>query len=213
MPRMDPRDLIEAFGTLGILLIVFAESGILAGFFLPGDSLLFTAGLLAAQGHLNLAALAIGCPLAAIAGDQVGYVFGNRVGPALFRRPDSRFFKRRHLERARDYFNRYGARTVILARFIPVVRTFTPVLAGVVEMPYRTFVTCNVIGGVLWGAGVVMAGWALGQAVPHGDKWLLPIVGLVVAVSFIPVIREVLKLRREGKADRLVEAQRVEGDQ
>ena len=86
-------------------------------------------------------------------------------------------------------------------------------LAGVVEMPYRTFVTCNVVGGILWGAGVVMAGWALGQAVPHGDKWLLPIVGLVVAVSFIPVVREVLKLRREGKADRLVEAQQVEGEQ
>lgn len=200
---MDPRDLIEAFGTVGILIIVFAESGILAGFFLPGDSLLFTAGLLAAQGHLNLAALAIGCPLAAIAGDQVGYAFGHRVGPALFRRPDSRFFRRRHLERARDYFNRYGARTVILARFIPVVRTFTPVLAGVVEMPYRTFVTCNVVGGLLWGAGVVLAGWALGQAVPHGDQWLLPIVGLVIVVSFIPVAREMLKLRRQAAADRV----------
>jgi membrane-associated protein len=210
---MHPRDLIEAFGTIGILAIVFAESGILAGFFLPGDSLLFTAGLLASEGHLNIAALAIGCPLAAIAGDQVGYVFGNRVGPALFRRPDSRFFKRRHLERARDYFERYGARTVILARFVPVVRTFTPVLAGVVEMPYRTFVSCNIVGGVLWGAGVVLAGWALGQAVPDGEKWLLPVVAVVFAVSFIPVVREVLKLRREGKADRLVEAQQVEGDQ
>ncbi len=210
---MSPRDLIEAFGTIGILLIVFAESGILAGFFLPGDSLLFTAGLLASEGHLNIAALAIGCPLAAIAGDQVGYIFGNRVGPALFRRPDSRFFKRRHLERARDYFHRYGPRTVILARFIPVVRTFTPVLAGVVEMPYRKFVVCNVIGGIIWGAGVVLGGWALGQAMPHGDKWLLPVVGLVIVVSFIPVVREMLKLRRESAADRLVEAQQVEGDQ
>ncbi len=210
---MSPRDLIEAFGTIGILVIVFAESGILAGFFLPGDSLLFTAGLLASEGHLSIAALAIGCPLAAIAGDQVGYVFGNRVGPALFRRPDSRFFKRRHLERARDYFQRYGPRTVILARFIPVVRTFTPVLAGVVEMPYRSFVVCNVIGGILWGAGVVLGGWALGQAMPHGDKWLLPVVGLVIVVSFIPVVREMLKLRRESAADRLVEAQQVEGDQ
>ena len=210
---MDPRHLIEAFGTIGILVIVFAESGILAGFFLPGDSLLFTAGLLASQGHLNLAALAIGCPLAAIAGDQVGYVFGNHVGPALFRRPDSRFFKRRHLERARSYFERYGARTVIFARFIPVVRTFTPVLAGVVEMPYRTFVTCNVVGGIVWGSGVVLLGWGLGRAVPEGEKWLLPIVALVVVVSFIPVVREMLKLRREGSADRLVEAQRLEGNQ
>ncbi|HWC10998.1 MAG TPA: DedA family protein [Acidimicrobiales bacterium] len=210
---MDPRPLIEAFGTIGILVIVFAESGILAGFFLPGDSLLFTAGLLASQGHLNLAALAIGCPLAAIAGDQVGYVFGNRVGPALFRRPDSRFFKRRHLERARGYFNRYGARTVIVARFIPVVRTFTPVLAGVVEMPYRTFVTCNVIGGIVWGSGVVLLGWGLGQAVPEGEKWLLPVVAVVIFVSFIPVAREMLKLRREGAADRLVEAHQLEGDQ
>ena len=213
MPRMDPRDLIEAFGTIGILVIVFAESGILAGFFLPGDSLLFTAGLLASEGHLNLAVLAVGVPLAAIAGDQIGYAFGHRVGPALFRRPDARFFKRRHLHKAQEYFERYGSRTVILARFIPVVRTFTPVLAGVANMPYRTFVTCNVIGGLVWGLGVLLAGWALGQAVPDSERWLTPIVLLIVAVSFIPVIKEARKLRREGKANRLVEAQQVEGDQ
>ncbi len=210
---MDPRNLIEAFGTVGILAIVFAESGILAGFFLPGDSLLFTAGLLASEGHLNIAVLAIGCPLAAIAGDQVGYAFGRRVGPALYRRPDSRFFRRRHLDKARDYFDRFGVRTVILARFIPFVRTFTPVLAGVTQMQYRKFVSCNVIGGIAWGAGVVLAGWALGEAVPDGEKWLLPAVALVFAVSFIPVIRELLKLRRESPADGLVEAQQVEGDQ
>jgi membrane-associated protein len=210
---MDPRDLIEAFGTVGILVIVFAESGILAGFFLPGDSLLFTAGLLASEGHLNLAVLAVGIPLAAIAGDQIGYAFGHRVGPALFRRPDARFFKRRHLHKAQEYFERYGSRTVILARFIPVVRTFTPVLAGVAKMPYRMFVTCNVIGGLVWGLGVLLAGWALGQAVPDGERWLTPIVVVIIVVSFIPVIREAMKLRREGKADRLVEAQQVEGDQ
>jgi membrane-associated protein len=210
---MDPRHLIEAFGTVGILAIVFAESGILAGFFLPGDSLLFTAGLLASEGHLNIAVLAIGCPLAAIAGDQVGYAFGRRVGPALYRRPDSRFFRRRHLDKARDYFHRFGVRTVILARFIPFVRTFTPVLAGVSEMPYSKFVSCNVIGGVAWGAGVVLAGWGLGQAVPDGEKWLLPAVALVFAISFIPVIRELVKLRRDRAADRLVEARQGEGDQ
>ncbi len=230
---MDPKDLIEAFGTIGILAIVFAESGLLAGFFLPGDSLLFTAGVLASQGHLDLAVLVVGCPVAAVAGDQVGFWFGRRVGPALFRRPDARFFRQRNLTLARDYFARHGPRTVVFARFMPIVRTFAPVVAGVAAMPWRTFVVFNVIGGVVWGAGSVLAGWGLGQ-VGGGEGWLYPVAALIFGLSFVPVIIEVVGLRRAGserpsergagperpsergaggQADGVVEAHGIEGDE
>ena len=194
---MNPKSLIETFGTVGVLAIIFAESGLLVGFFLPGDSLLFTAGLLTSQGTLNLPVIMVGAALAAIAGDQVGYLIGKRAGPALFKRPDSRFFKQKNVERAHAYFEKNGPKTVILARFLPVIRTFTPVVAGVGEMEYRRFVTFNVIGGVLWGAGVTLLGRILGDTVPNIDKWLLPIILVIGAVSFVPVILELLRMRRE----------------
>ncbi len=197
---MDPKTLIETFGTLGLFVIVFAESGLLVGFFLPGDSLLFTAGLLASQGLLNLPLILVGCFVAAVVGDQVGYAFGARVGPALFRRPDSRLFRQSHLEKARRYFEQYGPKTVVLARFIPIVRTFTPVLAGVGQMPYRTFVTFNVVGGLLWAVGVTLLGYALGETIPEIDRYLLPAVALIIAASLVPVARELLRLRRERSA-------------
>jgi membrane-associated protein len=203
---MEPKHLIETFGTIGILVIVFAESGILAGFFLPGDSLLFTAGLLASQGDLNLPVLLIGVPLAAILGDQVGYLFGRRVGPSLFRRPDSKIFRQRHVEVAREYFAEHGSKTIVLARFVPIVRTFAPVIAGVAQMPYRTFVTFNVIGGLLWGLGVTLAGFTLGHVIPHPDRYLYPIIAVIVLVSFIPVIKEWLRVRRERRAALLLDA-------
>ena len=195
---MNPKSLIETFGTIGLIVIVFAESGLLVGFFLPGDSLLFTAGLLASQGHLNLPVILVGCFAGAVAGDQVGYAFGSRVGPALFRRPDSRLFRRSHLERAKKYFDKQGPKTVLLARFIPFVRTFAPVLAGVAEMPYRTFTMFNVVGGLLWAVGVIVAGYVLGSTVPNIDHYLLPAVGVILVVSFVPILREYLKIRREG---------------
>jgi membrane-associated protein len=201
---MEARDLIEAFGTVGILAIVFAESGLLFGFFLPGDSLLLTAGLLAAQGHLSVLPLALGCPVAAVAGDQVGYAIGRRLGPSLFRRPDARFFRRRNLELASEYFARNGARAVVVARFVPVVRTFAPMVAGAAAMPWRTFAAYNVVGGVVWGAGAVTVGWLLGQA-GDGQRWLVPAAGTVFALSFVPVILEVVRLRREVGARRPVE--------
>lgn len=210
---MNPESLIEAFGTLGLFAIVFAESGLLFGFFLPGDSLLFTAGLLASQGTLNLPLIMVGCAAAAIAGDQVGYVIGRRAGPAVFRRPESRFFHKRNVDRAKAYFEKNGPRTIILARFIPVIRTFTPIVAGVGQMNYRKFVTYNVVGGILWGGGVTVAGYLLGETIPDIDKWLLPIIGVIVMVSFVPVILEVLKMRRHGKADRVVVAEQGERDQ
>jgi membrane-associated protein len=199
---MDPESLIETFGTIGLFAIVFAESGLLVGFFLPGDSLLFTAGLLASQGDLNIAVLLVGCPLAAVLGDQVGYLFGRRVGPALFRKPDSRIFRQRHVEVAREYFAEHGSKTIVLARFVPIVRTFAPVIAGVAQMPYRTFVTFNIVGGVLWGFGVTLAGYLLGEVIPDGDRFIYPIIAVIVVLSFVPVIREALRHRREARAER-----------
>ena len=194
---MGAERLIEAFGTAGLFAIVFAESGLLVGFFLPGDSLLFTAGLLASKGILNLPLILVGCFVAAVAGDQVGYVIGRRMGPALFKRPDSRFFHQRNVERARAYFDEHGSKTIVLARFIPIVRTFAPVVAGVGRMDYRRFVTFNILGGLLWAVGVTCLGYVLGESVPDIDKWLLPIILVIGAVSFVPVIREVLKMRRQ----------------
>lgn len=199
---LDPNNLLETFGTIGLIAIVFAESGLLFGFFLPGDSLLFTAGLLASQGKLNLPVILVGCFLAAITGDQVGYAFGNRVGPALFRRPDSRFFKKEYVERAQAYFDKQGPKTIVLARFVPVVRTFAPIVAGIGSMRYRTFVTFNVVGGLLWAVGVILAGFALGETIPDVDKYLLPIILAIMVFSALPVVLEVLKSRREKGADR-----------
>ncbi len=198
---MDPKSLIEAFGTLGIFAIVFAESGLLAGFFLPGDSLLFTAGLLASRGLLNLPVILVGTFVAAVAGDQVGYAIGRRYGPAVFKRPNSRFFHQKNVERARAYFAEHGPKTVVLARFLPVIRTFTPVVAGVGAMEYRTFVRYNVLGGFLWAVGLTMAGYVLGESVPDIDKWLLPIILVIGAVSFVPVFLELWKMRKAGKEE------------
>ena len=196
-----PDKLIEAFGafaTIGIILVVFAESGLLFGFFLPGDSLLVTAGVLAAKGgepHLSLPVILVGVVLAAITGDQVGYAFGRKVGPALFRRPNSRFFKQEHVEKTRLFFADHGPKAIVLARFVPFIRTFTPIVAGVGRMHYPTFMVYNVLGGVLWGTGLTMLGYALGEAF-NVDRYLLPIIGVVVLVSLLPVLREAVRARR-----------------
>jgi membrane-associated protein len=198
---MFPGDLesaLQTIGLIGLFAIVFAESGLLIGFFLPGDSLLFTAGLLSSQGHLApLPVLLVGCFLAAVAGDQVGYAFGARVGPALFRRPNSKIFKQEYVEKARHYFERHGSKTIVLARFVPIVRTFAPILAGVGEMQYRTFVTFNVVGGLLWAVGVTTLGYILGESIPDIDKYLLPVIALIILLSLLPVLFEYRKARRE----------------
>jgi membrane-associated protein len=193
---LDPQELLIAFGTIGLFLIVFAESGLLIGFFLPGDSLLFTAGLFAAQGTLNLPVILVGCFVAAVAGDQVGYAFGKNVGPALFRRPDSRLFKQEYVEKAQHFFERHGVKTIVLARFVPIVRTFAPIVAGVGTMKYRTFVTYNVIGGLLWAVGVTMLGYMLGELIPDIDTFLLPIIAVIIALSLIPIAMEWRKSRK-----------------
>lgn len=196
---VDPEKLLVAFGTIGLFAIVFAESGLLFGFFLPGDSLLFTAGLLASQGKLSLPVILVGCFVCAVAGDQVGYAFGNRVGPALFRRPDSRFFKRAHLDKAQAFFDRHGSKTIVLARFVPVARTFVPIVAGVGSMTYRTFMTFNILGGFLWAVGVTLIGYILGETIPNVDKYLLPAIAVIVVLSAIPVGIELLKAHRSSR--------------
>jgi membrane-associated protein len=200
MHALDPTHLINSYGLWGVFAIIFAESGLFFGFFLPGDSLLVTAGLLASTHktgdiHLNLAALLIGCTVAAIAGDQVGYAFGHRFGPKLFTRPQSRLFKPDHLHKARRYLDQRGSKMIVLARFVPAVRTFTPIVAGASKMRYRLFIPFNAAGGTLWACGLILAGYGLGSSVQHIDRYLLPIIVAVIVVSLVPVFLEVRKQR------------------
>ncbi len=195
--KLDPDYLIETFGTVGLIAIIFAESGLLIGFFLPGDSLLFIAGFLASQGKLELAWILPGCFLAAVIGDQVGYMFGARVGPRLFDRPDSRFFKQEFVHKTNDYFERNGPRTILIARFVPVVRTFAPILAGVGNMRYRTFFAWNIIGGLVWAVGIILVGYFFGDVIP--DKYFEPAIIGVVLLSLVPVALEIRKHRKQRK--------------
>ncbi|MBO8202203.1 VTT domain-containing protein [Streptomyces smyrnaeus] len=196
---LDPDFLIQTFGPVGILAIVFAESGLLIGFFLPGDSLLFTTGLLIVtdQLHMPLWLMCLLIVLAAVLGDQVGYMFGKKVGPTLFKRPDSRFFKQENVEKAHEFFEKHGPKSLVLARFVPIVRTFTPIIAGVSGMRYRSFVIFNIVGGTLWGAGVTLLGAGLGQidlVHQHIEKIL---VGIVL-LSVVPIVVEYLRSRRKS---------------
>jgi membrane-associated protein len=199
---LKPETIIEKGGLALLTLIVFAESGLLIGFFLPGDSLLFVAGFLSSDaGDHRLPALpiVIVCVVAAaIIGDQVGYVFGKRVGPALFTRPDSRFFKQQNVHRAQAFIEKYGPKTIVLARFVPIVRTFAPIVAGVGQMDYRTFVKYNVLGGVLWGAGLTTLGYFLGEIEFIKENIELAII-IIVAISLLPVAIEVRKHRAEAR--------------
>src|SRR3954451_24319926 len=197
---LDPTTLINTFGLLGIMVILFAECGLLIGFFLPGDSLLFTAGLLAAGGLIApLWVLLVFLPLAAIAGNLVGYWIGRKAGPAVFNRPDSRLFKAEYVERSHAFFERNGSRTILLARFVPVVRTFATVMAGASRMDFRRYALYSVIGGIAWAAGVTLLGYWLGQIAVVRDHVELFILG-IVAISLIPVALEFLRSRRQGSA-------------
>lgn len=212
MQLLDPATLIRTFGTIGVLVIVFAETGLLIGFFLPGDSLLFLAGIAASPvadeivgASLPLPALLIGAPICAVLGAQLGHLLGARYGVKLFQRPDSRFFKAHYADRARHYFERYGpAKAIVLARFIPIVRTFLNPIAGVLGMSPRRFLTWNIIGGILWTDLVLLAGYlparklrdTIGAA--NIDTYLLPITGVIVLLSFIPVLIEIRRARREA---------------
>ncbi|MGI8626509.1 MAG: DedA family protein [Geodermatophilaceae bacterium] len=194
---LDPEYLVNTFGLIGLLAIVFAECGLLIGFFLPGDSLLFTAGLLSAAGFagLPLWALLTLTPIAAIAGNLVGYWIGRRAGPAVFNRPDSRFFRAEFVERSHAFFEKYGARTIVYARFVPIVRTFATVMAGASRMNYRVYVIYSIIGGLLWGVGVILLGYWLGQIQFVRDNVEYIIIG-IIAVSLLPVGFELVRSRR-----------------
>ncbi|MEI6477823.1 MAG: VTT domain-containing protein [bacterium] len=175
-------------GFVLIFAIIFAESGIIIGFFLPGDSFLFTLGLLASQGRLDILLLLVVASAAAILGDSVGYATGRRFGPALFNRPNSHLFKKENLEKAHEFYEQYGKKTIVLARFVPFVRCFAPIIAGIAEMPYKTFLFYNVIGGLLWVFSISLAGYTLGSAVPNIDHYILPIVGLIIVASLLPTL-------------------------
>lgn len=192
---VDLPQLLLSVSYLGIFAIVFAESGLLLGFFLPGDSLLITAGILAQQGSLHLAGVMLAVALGAIIGDSTGYVIGRRFGPAVFSRPDSRLFRPEYVERTQAFFERYGGLSLILARFVPVVRTVAPTLAGVGKMSYARFLIYNVVGGLLWATSVPLLGYWLGGLIPHLDRYILLVVGVAIVLSLMPVGLELRKLR------------------
>lgn len=194
---LNPEHLIETFGLIGILVVVFAECGLLIGFFLPGDSLLFTAGLLVAGGLIDVPIWLV-CVLicvAAIAGNLSGYWIGWRLGPAVFSRPESRLFRQEYVEKTSHFFQHYGARSIVLARFVPIVRTFITVMAGVARMPIRQYTLWTVVGGVLWGTGVTLSGYWLGQVQFVKDHIELILIGFV-ALSIVPIAFELRRQRR-----------------
>lgn len=192
------REIIQWGGVIAIVAIVFAETGLLIGFFLPGDSLLVTAGVFAANGDLSLPLLLTLVPAAAILGDAVGYTIGKRAGAALYNRPDSRLFRRKHLQQAHAFYEKYGGKTIVLARFVPIVRTFAPTVAGAAGMTYRRFATYNVFGGLLWVLSTVLLGYGLGRSVPDLEKHIHVVIAVVIVLSILPAVFEVIRARREG---------------
>lgn len=196
--QLDPVAIIQAGGMLGVALIIFAESGLLIGVFFPGDSLLFASGLLASAGYLAFGPLVFFVVIAAIAGDSVGYWFGAHIGPAIFTREDSFFFKRSYLVRTERFYEKYGGRAVILARFVPIVRTIAPIFAGVGSMTYKRFISYNVFGGLIWGAGMLSLGFFLGSLIPASEHYILPISVAIIVLSFFPIAINVLREKRKS---------------
>ena len=204
---MNIEYILESLSTQGLLGvyfalfgIIFAESGLFFGFFLPGDSLLFSTGFLAQKGlfGLNIYVLIIGFFLAAVLGDNVGYLFGKRFGKKLFRKEDSIFFHKDHIKRSEKFYEKYGKKTIILARFVPIVRTFAPIVAGIGNMHYPTFFTYNIIGGLLWAVGLPLAGFFLGSAIPQSEKYLELIILGIIFLSLTPTFYHILK-EKEGR--------------
>jgi len=192
------KGLIEWGGTLLVCAIVFIETGFFVGFFLPGDSLLVTAGVFAGTGQLNIAKLLLLVPLCAIVGDQIGYWIGRKAGQALYRRPDSLVFRKQHLERAHQFYEKYGGKTVILARFVPIVRTFCPPVAGAASMPYGRYFAFDVAGGLLWVGSMLLGGYFLGRKIPNVSENIHYVIGAVIFLSLLPAIVSVLRARLSG---------------
>ncbi|MGA2260431.1 MAG: VTT domain-containing protein [Acidobacteriota bacterium] len=191
----DVQGIVQWGGAFLVCTIVFVETGLFVGFFLPGDSLLVTAGVFAAMGHLELAWLLALVPFCAIAGDQLGYWIGRRAGQALYRRDDSFFFRKKHLQRAHYFYDKHGAKTIILARFVPIVRTFASPVAGAAKMSYRRFFAFDVVGGILWVWSMLLVGYFLSSAIPNVDKHIHVVIAIVIFVSILPPVIEVLRER------------------
>ncbi len=187
MFSIDLLSLVQLVGYPGVFAIVFAESGVLIGVFFPGASLLFASGILSATGVFNIWVLVPGLIIAAVLGDSVGYWFGTKVGTALYSRPDSRFFRKEYIEKTKIFFDKYGTRTIVVARFIPIVRTFAPILAGVGAMSYKTFLFYNILGAILWAGGVTLLGYFLGRSIPDAEKFILPLVLVIVGFTLVPL--------------------------
>lgn len=207
IPGFELSEFAQAAGPVAavivLMIIIFAESGLLIGFFLPGDSILFTAGFLVHAGVLNfnIHALVALLFVAAVAGDSVGYLFGRRVGRRIFNRPNSRLFKQENIQRAEKFYEKHGSKTIVIARFIPIIRTFAPIVAGVGKMHYKTFVTFNVIGALLWAVGITYAGYYIGAGLErigiHVDTILLPIIAVIVIASVLPPVIHILKDKKQ----------------
>lgn len=190
---LNVEQIIQSGGLLLVALIVFAESGLLIGFFLPGDTLLLSAGVFAAQGKLDLGLLILAVVTAAILGDNVGYSIGRRTGKRIFKKEDGIFFRSEHIDRAEKFYEAHGGKTIILARFVPVVRTFAPIVAGVGKMPRRRFLFYNIFGGVFWGAGVTLLGYWFGSKIPDIDHYIMPVIGTVTILTFGPALYHIFK--------------------
>lgn len=198
MDWFNPTFLIQTLGLLGVFAIIFAESGTLFGLFFPGDSLLFVAGLFASRGFFSIIVLYIGSMIAAVLGDSVGYWFGAKVGPKIFTREESLVFKKSYIQKTESFYNRYGAWTIFIARFIPIVRTFAPILAGVGNMPYKTFIFWNLLGGVLWTAVFTLGGFFLGRLLPDGEHVLSYVTLGIILISLIPAGIQVFRIMRKN---------------
>ncbi len=203
MSILDPETIISTGGLALIAFIVFAESGLLFGFFFPGDTLLFLAGTLAAQGQFSVVTAVIVIMISAIAGGQVGYIIGERTGPKLFRKGDGILFRKEYVMQAERFYEKHGGKTILLARFIPIVRTFAPVVAGIGKMDRRRFVFYNIAGSALWGAGVTILGYFFGKYIPDIDKYVLPVIALVMVLSFGPTLYHIY---RDPKSRALIAA-------
>ena len=187
-------------GHLVLIAIIFSETGIMAGFFLPGDSLLVTAGLFAATGHLSLSRLLVELSLAAIAGDSLSYAIGHQLGPKIFNKEDSLFFHKAHLWRAHRFYEKYGAKTIVIARFVPIVRTFAPIVAGVGEMKYRQFIVYNIVGGIGWVSSMILVGFFLGRHIPNVGDHVHKIILIVIFLSLLPAVIEIWKEHRKASS-------------
>lgn len=206
--HFDLVQIIKSLGYVGVWVIIFAESGLLIVFFLPGDSLLFTAGFIASQRSpdtgdylLNIWVLIFGAFVCAVLGDNVGYATGYRFGRKLFQKEDSWLFKKKYLDKTQDFYEKHGKKTLVLARFVPIIRTFAPIVAGISAMHYRTFMSYNLIGGFIWTVGLTLLGFFLGKSLPaeQVDKYLLPIIGLIVVISLVPSILHIIKENQATK--------------